>query len=132
MNGTTENVTHQNDDVVTPTPVWLKMLVFGLGIAIICMLGLILYKIITGVGDMAEQQPTPLEVVAAPVATSPALLASGDFEITRPPNTELIAVVPSGSEVFLHFRGKDGDDKVIIFNRLNGKVSTLNVTGSDR
>lgn len=130
MNGTTENVTHQNDDVVTPTPVWLKMLVFGLGIAIICMLGLILYKIITGVGDMAEQQPAPLEVVAAPVAPSPELMASGDFEISRPANMELIAVVPAGNEVFLHFRGKDGGDKVIIFNRLTGNTSTLNLTSS--
>ena len=127
MNGTTENVTHHSDEVVAPTPVWLKMLVVGLGVAIIAMLGLILYKIISGVGDMTDDKAVPIEAAAA----RPALLAKGDFDIDRPANMELVAVVPAGNEVFLHFRGKNGTDQVIIFNRLTGDVSTLNIAMPD-
>ncbi len=123
MNGTTENVTHDNDELVPPTPVWLKLLVVGLGVAIIAMLGLILYKIITGVGDLADDTVSPTEVVAAPSAP----LVNGDFEITRPANMELVAVVPAGNELFLHFRGQSGADQIVIFNRVTGETSNLSV-----
>lgn len=128
MNGTTENVTHDSDEMVTLTPVWLKVLVVGLGVAIIGMLGLILYKIITGVGDMTEDTVAPVEVAAAqptPVFTP------GDYDIVRPGSMELVTVVPAGAEVFLHFRDKGGADQIIIFNRLTGETSTLKIAVPD-
>lgn len=126
MNGTTENVTHQNDDIVTPTPVWLKILVVGLGVAIIVMLGLILYKIISGVSNMSDDGQLPIELSAVPPVAL-AALPGGNFNIARPKGMELVAMVPADGEVFLHFRGKNGDDKVIIFNRLTGDVTSLEI-----
>lgn len=128
MNGTTENVTHDSDEMVATTPAWLKILVVGLGIAIIGMLGLILYKIITGLGDMAEETMAP----AATMALHPAsTIIPGDYAVVRPSGMELIAVVPSGAEVFLHFRGKGGADQIIIFNRVTGDTSTMKIVDPD-
>lgn len=127
MNGTTENVTHQNDDDIPETPLWLKLLVWGLGAAIITMLGLILYKIVTGVGDMVEDGVPPVELAAVPPAAGTKVIPAGNFDVARPADMELVSVVPANGEVFLHFRGVDGADQIIILNRLTGGVSNVNI-----
>lgn len=131
MNGTTENVTHENDDVVTPTPIWLKILVFGLGAAIIGMLGLILYKIISGVGEMSDDRLPPIEVAAVQPVASPFVFAASDIDIVRPAGMKLVSAVPAGSELFLHFRGENGADQIVILNRSSGAVSRLNIVDSE-
>lgn len=127
MNGTTENVTHQNNDDIPETPLWLKLLVWGLGAAIITMLGLILYKIVVGVGDMVEDEMPPAELAAVPPTAGKKVIPAGNFDVARPANMELVSVVPATDEIFLHFRGEDGADQVIILNRLTGSVSNVKI-----
>lgn len=131
MNGTTENVTHQNDDDIPETPLWLKLLVWGLGAAIIAMLGLILYKIVTGVGDMVEEGVPPVELATVPPASGSRVIPIGNFEVIRPANMQLTSVVPAGDEVYLHFQAENGADQIVILNRLTGGVSKLKIAGPE-
>ncbi len=133
MNGTDENVTHQDDELIVSTPMWLKALVAILSIAIVGMLGLILYKIISGVGEtpdapeQPEQTEQPPQLTTAPFAT----VATGEFNIVRPQNMDLIAVIPAGTVVYLHFRSNDNAEQIIIFNRQTGDQSILRIVTSE-
>jgi len=134
MNGTDENVTHQDDELIVSTPIWLKALVAVLSIAIVGMLGLILYKIISGVGEPADV-PEQLQQVQQPnqsLATLPAVVTAGEINIVRPGNMTLVTMVPAGAEVYLHFRGADGADQIVIYNRSSGEVSTLKIAKPTR
>ena len=128
MNGTDENVTHQDDEIIVSTPMWLKALVAVLSIAIVCMLGLILYKIISGVGDTADVPKQSTQTPLQPAAASPAIITAAAINIARPENMTLVTFTPAGAEVYLHFRGSDGADQIVILNRSTGEVSTLKIT----
>ena len=126
MTGSDENVTLQDDEIIVSTPLWLKGLVAVLSIAIVAMLGLILYKIISGVGETSE---TPKQLGQAPQLStaSAGALTGGEYNIVRPANMTLVTMMPAGAEVYLHFRGNDGTDQIIIFNRLTGEQSLLRI-----
>lgn len=120
MNGSDPKVTPVDEETMASAPFFLKALVVGLGIAIIVMLGLILYKIVAGPESEPEARPAP---VPTPVTALPAR----DFDIDAPEGATLVAMVPAGAEVFLHFRLADGSDQIIILNRATGEQSSLRV-----
>lgn len=124
MNGSDQKVTPIDEETMASAPFWLKAVVVGLGIAIIAMMGLILYRIVAGPGE----EPATGSA-AAPVMSVPAYqgLSARDFDVQAPQGASLVAMVPAGTEVFLHFRLEDGGDQVIILNRATGEQSTLRV-----
>lgn len=124
MNGSEPKVTPPkvsaiDEETMESAPFFLKAIVVGLGIAIIAMLGLILYKII--MGPEAEDTPEPVvESVLPPVS-----IDAKDFDIVVPEGASLVSMVPAGAEVFLHVRLSDGTDQVVILNRISGEISRL-------
>lgn len=130
MNGSEPKVTSPKESVIDEetmesAPFFLKAIVVGLGIAIIAMLALILYKIVTG-PEAAEESPEPLVETVLP----PSRIEAKDFDIVVPQGAALVSMVPGGTEVFLHVRLSDGSDQVIILNRVTGEVSRLSVKPS--
>ena len=122
MNGSDQKVTPIDEETMASAPFFLKAIVVGLGIAIIAMMGLILYRIVSGPAPEEEEQPTI--GVSVPATAVPA----GDFNVPVPEGAELVSMVPAGAEVFLHFRLKGGTDQVVILNRVTGEISHLWVT----
>lgn len=130
MNGSDAKVTPPKSDVIgeetmESAPFILKAIVVGLGIAIIGMLGLILYKIVAGPSE--EAAPTPIVEAVLP----PAGISAKDFDIAVPAGATLVSVQPHGAEVFLHVRLSDGSDKVIVVNRANGEISRLTLQAAN-
>lgn len=124
MNGSEPKVTPPkasgiDEETMESAPFFLKAIVVGLGIAIIAMLGLILYKIVTGPTD--EEAPAPVVEAVLP----PVQVEAKDFDIAVPEGAVLVSMVPAGGEVFLHIRLTDGTDQVIILNRFTGEISRL-------
>ena len=124
MNGSDAKVTPPKSDVIDEetmesAPFFLKAIVVGLGIAIIGMLGLILYKIVVGPSEGAA--PTPIVEAALP----PEGMGAKDFDVAVPAGATLVSVQPQGAEVFLHVRLSDGSDQVIIVNRASGEIARL-------
>ncbi len=123
MNGTDQKVTPINEEALAAAPMWLKTLVVVLGIAIIGMIALILHRIING---PAEEKLSAS--VAVPIAEDTAVvLAPQDFDIAAPADGKLVAIVPSGAEVFMHFQLESGSQEVLILNRQTGAVSRIHV-----
>lgn len=119
-----ENVTPETPFPVESAPGWLKALVVGLGIAIIGMLALILFKIVAG---DATEEAEPLSPAAAAPGQHVAPLEAGDYEIERPIGATLVSVRPSGEEVYLRFRLVSGGDEIVILNRRTGDISRIAV-----
>lgn len=113
-----ENVT-QNGEETPQTPVGLKVLVVVLGVAIIFMLGLIIWTVMTG--GAAEDTPPPPVATIGETANS---AESFDIAVTRPAESELISVQGSPVGIILHFRSLEADT-VIIIDRVTGKESRL-------
>lgn len=119
MNGSDPKVTPESDETLESAPFFLKAIVVGLGVAIIAMLGLILYKIVAG--PAKDGAPEPIVEAVLP----PAEVQAKDFDVLVPAGATLVAMVPAGSEVFLHVRLADGTDQVLILNRITGELSRL-------
>ena len=122
MNGSDEKVTPIDEETMASAPFFLKAIVVGLGIAIIAMLGLILYRIVSG--PLPEEEQQPVVGTTAPATAVP----SGNFNVPVPEGAELVSMVPAGAEVFLHFRLREGKDQIVIVNRVTGEISHLWVT----
>ncbi|MBO6505619.1 MAG: hypothetical protein JJ850_08110 [Kordiimonadaceae bacterium] len=130
MNGSEPKVTSPKESVIDEetmesAPFFLKAIVVGLGIAIIAMLALILYKIVTG-PEAEEEAPEPVVETVLP----PSRIEAKDFDVAVPQGAALVSMVPAGTEVFLHVRLSDGTDQVIILNRVTGDVSRLSIKPS--
>ena len=124
MNGSDAKVTPPksggiDEETMESAPFFLKAIVVGLGIAIIGMLGLILYKIVAGPSE--EAAPTPVVEAVLP----PAGIDAKDFDIAVPADATLVSMQPQGAEVFLHVRLSDGSDQVIVVNRASGEIARL-------
>ncbi len=122
MNGSDQKVTPIDEETMASAPFWLKAIVVGLGIAIIAMMGLILYRIVSGPSEEPETVSALAPAISAPTSQN---LSARDFNIDAPQGASLVAMVPAGAEVFLHFRLEDGSDQVIILNRATGEQSTV-------
>lgn len=128
MNVTDQNVTQQNEEEIPKAPGWLKVLVAVLGIAIVGMLLLIVFKVANG-DHQKPDEPIGALPASSPATTAfpPGELPQGDFELPRPEGATLVSVTPSGIEVYLHFRMPDGGETITILNRQTGAVSTINI-----
>lgn len=134
MNATDQNVTHENeaheDEEVPSTPIWLKALVTVLGVAIVAMLLLIVFKIANGDHQKTgqAQQDAALPSVAANATLFPPIpVSAGDYEVPRPEGATLVSVMPAGAEVYMHFRSEEGTEQIIILNRQTGALSTITI-----
>lgn len=131
MNGSDPKVTSIDEETMESAPFFLKAIVVGLGIAIIAMLGLILYKIVAGPAEEKAVPASRPDPIAAEQLESLAgrLWTDGpkaqDFDIAVPEGATLVSTVPAGAEVFLHVRLADGTDQVLILNRVTGDISRL-------
>lgn len=131
MTAETENVTLANALQSETAPMWLKVLVVVLGIAIVGMLALILFKIVAGSG---VEEPSAVGVsqsqeaqFSQPVQSGTEPLPPQDFDIVRPEGASLLSVRASGADVIFHFRLPEGSDQIIILDRRSGAVSRVNV-----
>lgn len=126
MNATDQNVTQQNEEETPKAPGWLKALVVILGVGIVGMLLLIVFKIANGDHQKLEE-PIGALPASSPAATvfPPGELPVGDFEVPRPEGATLVSIVPSGVEVYMHFKTEDGVERITILNRQTGAVSTI-------
>jgi len=139
MTAANENVT-ENGDENYKAPMGLKLLVVGLGVAIVLMLGLIIVKVIAG--DHKKPEPLGKEAlerrasfgdveVEVPVGSSfSGILYQGelqDLTIARPEGAELISYAPNGLEIVLRFKMADGSDLLLAVNRATGKQTRLTI-----
>jgi len=123
-----ENVT-QNGNDAPKAPLGLKILVVALGIAIIVMLGLIIWKVMAG--DHKKSVPATVPGVRmAPKehAQVPENVEASYFDltVTRPAKSELVRSTVAELEVVLHFRSATADT-IIVINRATGKESRITV-----
>ncbi|WP_308912030.1 hypothetical protein [Pseudokordiimonas caeni] len=103
-------VTSGEDVEYDRPPMWLKVLVIVLGIAIVGMLVAIVTKIMTGLGD----EPLPPETAGPTVSTPVVPLATGEISVRRPAGTMLVSTALSGDRLVLTFRGEDGDHILVL------------------
>ena len=121
MTSVKENVT-QNGEEAPQTPLGLKVLVVVLGLAIIFMLGLIIWKVMVG----GAEKNVPAPVTVAPTYDTPAAVESFELAVVRPADSDLISTQVSTTEIVLHFRSAAGDT-VVIVDRRTGKESRLSI-----
>jgi len=120
MTAAKENVT-QNGDEPIKAPLGLKILVVVLGIAIVVMLVLIIWKVM--VGDGKESRPETVAVSEVQLGSSPFLV---DMAIERPAGSELVSTKASATEIILHFSSSEAD-MIVIIDRRSGKESRLTI-----
>lgn len=131
MNPTHQNVTpDQGDEMESETaPMWLKVLVVVLGLAIIGMLALIIYKVAAG-----DTEKTKVQLPPAGISTldqEPTLVQLPErLQLDLPDGSEVISVTPSGRELFFWVRHASGTQEIFILNRLTGAVSRIEVTSA--
>lgn len=113
------------DDEVAPNYRGMKMLVIGLGIAIVGMLALIVYTISqrAAAGLLGEGAETQAEMQ---VESGAQAIPSGQHTLNRPDGAELVSVNAAGAELVFHFRS-DAGDMVIVLDRRTGKQTTVTV-----
>ncbi|SDE50150.1 hypothetical protein [Kordiimonas lacus] len=127
-----EKVTPQNegaavsggDDEAVPSHTGMKVLVIGLGIAILAMVGLMVYKISERAAQSLMGEGDTEAVATAPVM-APAQ-SYGDFQIERPAGATLMSVTGQGAELVFHFRSNAGDT-IITLNRVTGEQAKVDV-----
>lgn len=134
MNATDQNVTHESeaidDEQVPATPMWLKVLVTVLGLAIVAMLLLIVFKIANGdhqKPDELKQEAALPSLSAGATVFPPISLTAGDYEVPRPDGAALVSITPAGIELYMHFKSDTGSEQIIILNRQTGALSTITI-----
>ncbi len=95
----------------------LIILVVALGVAILAMMGLIIFKVIAG---DAKKSSKPAEKVAVVASVAPA-----DYHVKKPEGAVLASSSLQGAEVLLHFKTQDGNDVLIILDRKTGQQSKV-------
>ncbi len=138
MTSANENVT-ENADMTPKAPMALKVLVVALGIAIVALLGLIIWKVMAG--DHKKKAPPQvtaergslvggIEVQGLAPQTLQGVLYQTDFSdliLRRPEGGQLVSYTPNGLEIILHFKMADGTDQLLIINRATGKESRITI-----
>jgi hypothetical protein len=125
MNAVEQNVTHETGEEHPKSPFWLKMLVTVLGLAIIGMLGLIIFKIVAG--DHQKETLTDLPSATIGSVQHQPLPPHGDHQVTIPQGGQLIEVQPNGVELMLRIKLVDGSEKILFLNRTSGVVTTVEI-----
>ena len=113
-------------------PKGLKYLTIGLGLAIVFMIGLILYKLAETTGDALSggDEEAPQAAASQPASLAPAAAqvsyAGVTYDVERPAGAELVSVTTNGAEIIFHFRS-DAADIVTILDRRTGAITKVNV-----
>ena len=124
MTATNKNVTPDdtgNDQETPAVPRGLKILVVALGVAILAMLVLIIYKVLAG--DHKSSSKNPAQKVTSQT------LGSIDFTnvaLKRPAGSVLVKATNGPAEIMLQFSGPEGDTLIFI-NRQTGAESRISV-----
>lgn len=126
MNATDQNVTPKGDEKAVYTPMWLKVLVIVLGAAIVGMLLLIVVKIAAG-DHQKEESDVDNQSISVPTTVTLPPLNGKDFNIVKPAEAQLVAIIPAGNEVFLHFRSEDGNEQIVVLDRKSGTTSLITI-----
>ncbi len=114
-----QNVTPNMDDEETAkAPIGLVILVVALGIAILGMLGLMAFKIMSGDASKPKKQAVAAEM--------PAVIATGfdELMVTKPAGSSLSKIETNDNSVILHYRGED-KTTLIMIDRVTGKESRI-------
>ncbi len=130
-----QKVTPQNESAAVsgaegediPKHTGMKVLVIALGVAILAMVGLMVYKISERAAQSLMEEGKTETVTEAPVV--PALMpteAYGDYQVERPAGATLLSVTAQGAELVFHFRSNTGDT-VITLNRLTGAQAKVEI-----
>jgi len=124
MTAAKQNVTRNSAEEVpetTKVPMGLKILVVVLGLAILGMLGLIIYKVLAG-GQKTPTTAAP-NVLAAPTSNAASF---SDMDVKRPVGSLLVEVTTNSHEIMLHFSGADGDTLIFI-DRTKGTKHSISI-----
>lgn len=130
MNAVEPNVTHDTEEEHPGTPFWLKTLVVVLGLAIIAMLALIIFKVVAGDHQKKEDADLPLLTMKGN-QYQPGTRYS-DHEITIPDGASLVEVRPNGGELMLHVKLRDGHEEILFLDRASGVVTTVRIQNGNR
>jgi hypothetical protein len=131
MTAANENVTENavSDGEEAPrAPLGLKILVVALGLAILVVLGLIIFKVMAGDHKKAKAS-REAQVAASTLSPSLAEVESGaifDLSIVRPAGSSLVSTSVTSAEIVLTFKAPDADT-IVVINRATGKESRLTV-----
>ncbi len=121
MTAETQNVTPNMDDEETAkAPIGLIILVVALGIAILGMLALMAYKIMSGDASKPKKQPVAVTTtVADPVEI-------GELKVIKPEGAKLSKVETTATSIVIHYQG-DGVLILVIIDRLTGRESRITI-----
>ena len=115
-----------------PKQTGLKILVVVLGLGIIIMLGLIIYKIVDLLSgkDAANSDTAPAPVAIQAVPARATDVSGPDLNIKKPDNSILHAIIPRDQrQIILHFKGQGGElgETIILLNVHTGETQTITV-----
>lgn len=132
MTNSPQNVTPE-DETADEVPTWLRLLVVGLGIAIIVMLalivGTILKRTVFAPDDMIGEDTVDAAVQPHKIEPIEDLLTP--LEVPIPSGARYISSTLSGATLLLEFRSDDGDTVLLLVDRQSGQVQTVRVTAED-
>lgn len=131
MNPTHQNVTpdREGELEVETAPTWLKVLVVVLGLAIVGMLALIIFKVAAGDNNKDQVQLPPAS--NGVIGEEPALVQVPErLQLELPIGSEIVSMIPYGRELFFRVRHVSGEQEVFILNRLTGAVSRIEVVSA--
>lgn len=120
MTAPTQNVTpNMGEEETAKAPIGLIILVVALGIAILGMLALMAYKIMSG--DASKSKKVPV-VATEQVAT----IVSGfdELTVTKPEGSTLSKIETSDGTVTLHYKS-EASVTLILIDRVSGKESRV-------
>jgi len=124
MTAAKQNVTHggtEQDQQVQKVPVGLKVLVVVLGLAILGMLGLIIFTVLAGGKKTSTAKTIPtIEKTTENRADFP------DINIVRPADSALIKVTTGSGEIILHFSSPEGDTLIFV-DRAEGTENRISI-----
>lgn len=119
MTAETQNVTPNMDDEETAkAPIGLIILVVALGIAILGMLALMAYKIMSGDASKPKEAPVVAEAL---VETNSGF---DELRVEKPEGSVLSKIETTDATVVLHYRG-NASVTLVLIDRLTGKESRV-------
>lgn len=119
MTAEMQNVTsNMDDEETTKAPIGLVILVVALGVAIIGMLGLMAFKIMSGDASKQKKQTAAVEMSTVPAASF------DELKVSKPADSTLSKIETNDNSVILHYRGED-KVTLIVIDRVTGKESRI-------
>ena len=124
-----ENISSSTEDLPPlKAPLGLKLLVIGLGVAIIGMLALIIYKIAEKTTNSLAGEKPSVQVMENPEGQQAAMAAGGikgDYQLTYPAGSSIDSLTVQGTVLIAMVTVPDGQKRVILLNLTTGQQSTV-------